>query len=153
MQYFTMDILLYDKFGQLSAELLKILDIMFRKMHHTSTLFIGVLIIANMDASQFEAIDGLPILLSSHLLTEFVIIALTEYVRAHGDPEFCKIQNVSRMSPSLLKGNVGLEYQVKSLFSTCLTFMENWDDVSPDVIRMYARRKPAQEALEEYLTA
>ncbi len=77
--------------GQLSAELLKILDVMFCKMRDTSTSFSGVLIIANMDASQFGAIDGLPILLSSHILTEFVIIALTESVRAHGDPEFCKI--------------------------------------------------------------
>jgi hypothetical protein len=57
------------------------------------------------------------------------------------------------MSPSLLKGNIGLEYQFKSLCTTCLTFMENWDDVPPDVIRMYARRKPAQEASEEYVNA
>ena len=99
-----------------------------------------------MDASQFGPIDGLPILLSSHVLTEFVIITLTESVRAHGDPDFCQIQNISRMSPSLLKGNVGLEYQFKSLCSTCLTFMENWDSVPPDAIRMNARRKPAQEA-------
>ena len=106
-----------------------------------------------MDASQFGPIDGLPILLSSHVLTEFVIIAMTESVRAHGDPDFCQIQNISRMSPSLLKGNVGLEYQFKSLCSTCLTFMENWDSVPPDAIRMYARRKPAQEASEEYVNA
>ncbi len=98
-------------------------------------------------------IEGLPILLSSRVLTEFVIITLTESVRAHGDPDFCQIQNISRMSPSLLKGNVGLEYQFKSLCSTCLTFMENWDGVPPDAIRMYARRKPAQEASEEYVNA
>jgi hypothetical protein len=115
----TMDVLLYDEFGQLSAELLKILDIIFRKIRDTNTSFGGVLIIANMDASQFGPIDGLPILLSSHVLTEFVIIALTESVRAHGDPDFCQIQNISRMSPSLLKGNVGLEHQFKSLCSTC----------------------------------
>jgi hypothetical protein len=72
--------------------------------------------------------------LSSHVLTEFVIIAMTESVRAHGDPDFCQIQNISRMSPSLLKGNVGLEYQFKSLCSTRLTFMENWDGVPPDAI-------------------
>jgi hypothetical protein len=105
-----MDILLYDEFGQLSAELLKILDIMFRKMCDTSTSFGGVLIIENMDASQFRAIDGLPILLSSHILTEFVIIVLTESFRVHSDPEFYKIHNISHMSPSLLKGNIGLEY-------------------------------------------
>jgi hypothetical protein len=95
----------------------------------------------------------LPILLSFHVLTEFVIIALIESVRAHSDPEFCKIQNISCMIPSLLKGNVGLEYQFKSLCSTCLTFMENWDDVPPDVIGMYASLKPAQEASEEYVNA
>jgi hypothetical protein len=53
----------------------------------------------------------------------------------------------------MLMGNGGLEYQFKSLCSTCLTFMEKWDDVPPDVIRMYARRKPAQEASEEYVNA
>ncbi len=66
----TMDILLFNEFGQLSAEPLKILDIMFCKMRDTSTSFGGVLIIANMDASQFRAVDGLPILLSSHVLTD-----------------------------------------------------------------------------------
>jgi hypothetical protein len=31
--------------------------------------------------------------------------------------------------------------------------MENWDDVPLDVIRMYARRKPAQEVSEECVNA
>ncbi len=42
----TMDILLYDEFGQLSAELLKILDFIFQKIRDTNTSFGGVLIIA-----------------------------------------------------------------------------------------------------------
>jgi hypothetical protein len=52
-----MDVLLYDEFGQLAAELLKILDIIFCKISDTNTLFGGVLIIANMDASQFGPND------------------------------------------------------------------------------------------------
>ena len=40
----TMGVLLYDKFGQLSAELLKTLDIIFRKIRDTNTSFSGVLL-------------------------------------------------------------------------------------------------------------
>ena len=101
----TMDILLYDEFGQLSAEELKLLDIILRKVRKTSTSFGGVLIIANMDEAQHGPINGLPILLSSHILSEFVILNLTQSVRAHGDPKFCEIQNITRTSASLLKGN------------------------------------------------
>ena len=149
----TMDILLYDEFGQLSAEELKLLDIILRKVRKTSTSFGGVLIIANMDEAQHGPINGLPILLSSHILSEFVILNLTQSVRAHGDPKFCQIQNITRTSASLLKGNKKLENEFKTLCRRELTFVGSWDKVEADAIRMYARRKPAQEASEEYISA
>ena len=58
-----------------------------------------------MDEAQHGPINGLPILLSSQILSEFVILNLTQSVRAHGDPKFCEIQNITRTSASLLKGN------------------------------------------------
>jgi hypothetical protein len=149
----TMDILLYDKFGQLSAKLIKSLDIILRKTRRTSTSFGGVLVVANMDVAQLGPIHGLPILLSSHILTDFVIVGLTESVRAHRDPEFCEIQNITCMSPFRLKGNVKLEAKFKRLCQSCFTYVHNWDEVPHDVTPMYARRKPAQEALNEYLNS
>ena len=82
----TMDILLFDKFGKLSAEFFSILNIILHKTRMTNTLFGGVLIVANMDKAQFAPINGLPILLSSHALKEFIILKLTESMRAHWDP-------------------------------------------------------------------
>ncbi len=62
---------------------------------------------------------------------------------------FCELQNISCMKPSLLIGNMEIEARFKHLLWTCLTFVKTWDKVAPDVQRMYAKCKPAQEVLEE----
>jgi hypothetical protein len=139
----TMDILLYDEFGRLSAKALKILNIILCKVCKTSTLFGRVLIVANMDEAQFRPIDGLLILLLSHVLMELFIVILTESMRAHKDPEFCEIQHMTCMSPFQLRGNVDLEARFKSLRWLHRLLREFWDNVSPDGAHMYAWCKPA----------
>jgi hypothetical protein len=78
---------------------------------------------------------------------------LTESMRAHGDPDFCEIQNVTCMSSFQLKGNVDQNARFKSLCWSLVSFIESWDDVLPDVTRMCAWHKLAQEALEEHVNA
>jgi hypothetical protein len=74
-------------------------------------------------------------------------------VRAHGDALYCELQNISHMKPSLLIGNREIETRFKYLLRTCLTFVKTWDEVAPDVQRMYAKYKPAQEASIEYVNS
>ena len=149
----TVDVLLFDEFGQASAQQVKTLDILFRKVRNSNIPFGGILIIATVDPAQFGPINGLPLFLSSHILTDFVIVGLYSSVRAQGDALFCELQNISRMKPSLLIGNGGIETRFKYLLRTCLTFVKTWDEVAPDVQRMYAKCKPAQEASIEYVNS
>ena len=147
----TIDVLLFDEFGQASAEQVKTLDILLRKVRNSNIPFGGVLFISTVDPAQFGPIKGLPLFLSSHILTDFVIVGLYTSVRAQGDALFCELQNISRMKPSLLIGNGEIEARFKHLLRTCLTFVRTWVEVAPDVQRMYAKCKPAQEASIEYV--
>ena len=107
--------------------------------------------ISTVDPAQFGPINGLPLFLSSHILADYVIVGFYSSVRAQGDALFCELQNISRMKPSLLIGNGEIEARFKHLLRTCLTFVRTWDEVAPDVQRMYAKCKPAQEASIEYV--
>lgn len=80
-----MDVLLLDECGQLSAEQLSLLDIILRNLRHNNIPFGGVLIFGTFDYCQLGAIDGLPFLLSSHILTDFTLIELRHSVRASKD--------------------------------------------------------------------
>ena len=101
----TVDVLVVDKCGMLSAEQLCVLDLILRKLRQVSTPFGGVLIFGTMDHAQFWAINGLPFLLSTHILTSFTLVGLRHSVRAAGDFAFRKLQDLTRMSPNALKRN------------------------------------------------
>ena len=81
----TMDVLLLDECTLLSAEQFSQLDIIMRHTRHSKFPFGGVLIFGTLDHQQVDAIQGLPFLLSSHVLTDFTLVKLTQSVRAHDD--------------------------------------------------------------------
>ncbi len=112
-------------------------------MCNSNIPFGSVLFISTADPAQFGPINGLLLFLSSHILTDFVIVGLYSSVRAQGDALFCEFQNISRMKPSLLIGNREIEARFKHPLWTCLTFAKTWDKVAPDVQWMYAKCKPA----------
>ena len=87
-----MDVLLLDECGQLSAEQLSLLDIILRNLRHNNLPFGGVLIFGTFDYCQLGAIQGLPFLLSSYILTDFTLIELRHSVRASKD-EKLKVNN------------------------------------------------------------
>jgi hypothetical protein len=130
-----------------------LLDILLLKIHNSNIPFGGVLFISTVDPTQFGPINGLPLFLSSHILTDFVLVGLYSSVRAKGDALFCELQNILRMKPSLLIGNRDIKTRCKYLLWTCLIFVKTWDKVAPDVQRMYAKCKPAQEASIEYINS
>ncbi|KAL7538852.1 hypothetical protein ACHAXR_012264, partial [Thalassiosira sp. AJA248-18] len=149
----TMDVLIIDECGQLSAQQLCILDIILRKSRNVDIPFGGVLVIGTMDHTQLGAIEGWPFLLSSHILTDFVMIGLSHSVRAHGDEDFQRIQAITRMSPSVLMSirndsEESYEDEFKRLVREKIRFVNSWDDniIDSYVQRMYARRMPAYEA-------
>ncbi len=93
----TIDVLLFDEFGQASAQQVKTLDILLRKVRNSNIPFGGVLFISTVDPAQFGPINGLPLFLSSHILTDFDSV-LYSSVRAQGDALFCELQNISHIN-------------------------------------------------------
>ena len=81
----TMNVLLLDECGQLSAQQFALIDIILRHARDSSLPFGGVLIIGTFDHYQLGAIQGLPFLLSSHILTDFTLVKLEYSVRACKD--------------------------------------------------------------------
>jgi DNA replication protein DnaC/predicted GIY-YIG superfamily endonuclease len=147
----TMDVLLLDECGQLSAQQFALLDIILRHIRQNSLPFGGVLIFGTFDHAQLGAIEGLPFLLSSHILTDFNLIRMKHSVRAHSDPDLQEIQNITRMSPSVLKGNVQLKEKFAKLIREHIQFADDWDDkkIGPNTQRMYSKRIKAVKAAEE----
>lgn len=88
-----MDMLLLDEAGQLSAEQLALIDIVFRHTRNSSLPFGGVLICGTFDHHQLGAIRGLPFLLSSHILSDFILVKLEHSVRAAKD-EKLQVRNI-----------------------------------------------------------
>ena len=84
----TVGVLVIDECGMLSAEQLCVLDLILRKLQQLSTPFGGVLIFGTMDHAQFRAINGLPFLLSTHILTSFTLVGLRHSVRVTEDFAF-----------------------------------------------------------------
>ena len=90
----TVDVLLLDKCGQLSAQQFALIDIILRHARDSALPFGGVLIFGTFDHHQLGAIEGLPFLLSTHIITDFTLVKLEHSVRAAGD-EILQVRNTS----------------------------------------------------------
>jgi AAA domain len=91
----SLDVLHVDEMGQVSAELIAVLDIICRRVRDSTAFMGGILIMATMDAGQLHPVDGRPPLLSAHMLTCFLFRKLTQSVRACHDAPFRRIQDIS----------------------------------------------------------
>ena len=148
----TMDVLFIDELAQKSAQQIATIDIILRKLRNSQLPFGGLLIIGSMDNSQIQPINQLPFLTSSLVLTSFQAIKLEHSVRAHGDPDFQRLQALTRTCPYELRDNIQLKNEFFDLAGRILTFVPNWNDnkINPNMMRAYSRIRPAQEALNEY---
>ena len=151
----TMDVLLLDECGQISAEQFALLDLVLREARESDLPFGGVLIFGSFDNAQLGAIRGLPFLMSSHILTEFTLIRLKHSVRAHRDQALQDIQNITRMSTDILKADKTIKTRFMNLVESNFNFLNSWNDerLPPNCQRMYSRRKPAAEAADTAATA
>ena len=149
----TMDVLIVDECGQLSADQLSTIDIILRTARSSNIPFGGVLIFGTMDHTQLGAINGWPFLLSSHILSEFVFVQLSHSVRAFNDKDFQELQKLTRMCPSDLLKDPKHEERFKELMRDLFDYVPDWDSkkIDPNVQRMYARRMPAYEAAKMFV--
>ena len=148
----TMDVLFIDELGQKSAQQIATIDIIMRKLRNSQLPFGGILIIGSMDHTQIQPINQLPFLTSSMVLTSFQAIKLQHSVRAHGDVDFQRLQELTRKCPYELRQSIELKNEFFELAGRILTFVPNWRDnrISPNMMRAFSRIRPAQNALNEY---
>jgi predicted GIY-YIG superfamily endonuclease len=140
------DILVLDELGQLSAELISTLDIIFRRVRESTAFFGGILVFATLDECQLRPVTGRPPLLSPHMITCFSFQALDHSVRAATDPNLRRIIVITRMRRSQLTEQIEAEF--KKLIQQHCTFVPDWNDnrLKPEILRMFARNKAKQQA-------
>ena len=149
----TLDVLFYDEIGQLSAEMLSLLDCILRRIRSSNVFFGGVLCISTMDHLQLQPVVGRPFLLSSHILTCFKMVQLKTSVRAANDIALRRILEICCMHPSKYADNPELLTEFRSLLEQTCTFVNNWQDpeITPETFRLYGMRVPAVEATKEFV--
>lgn len=173
----SMDVLLLDECGQLSAQQLSVMDVVLRHMRENDLPFGGLLVIGSFDHKQLDAIDGLPFLLNHQIISDFTVVKLDHSVRAAedenlqvcsrmsvtvhwfhvNDTEFFvnsfmqKIQKITRESPFSLMGNEAKFEEFYNLIVDNIAFCDSMEKLPPNTQRMYHRRKAAHGALKEFV--
>ena len=148
----TMHIFNVDEFASLSAQEVSSIDITMRILRKSHIPFGGLFLIGTMDHLQIQPINQLPFLTSSLVLTYFEEIELKNSVRAHGDLDYQCLQDITRMNPFQLRNDGVVKNNFFELAGRILTFVPDWNDsrIMPNMIRCFSRKKPAQNALNEY---
>jgi predicted GIY-YIG superfamily endonuclease len=148
-----LDILFIDELGQLSSELIAILDIILRKIRNTNIFFGGVLIMFTIDHTQIQPFDARPFLTSIHVIPCFRMVALETSVRAGGDLTFFRIQQIARFPYWMFEENPGLIDEFIQLLSDNFTFVDDWTSelITPSTYRLYSKKIPAKEAAQQFI--
>ena len=76
---------------------------------------------ASMDHAQIKAIHSWPFLLSTHVLSDSVLIELENSVQAHSDKQFQRLQKMTRMSPRTLLHDPNLKSKFENLYRSVLS--------------------------------
>ena len=142
----SLDVLLIDELGNISAELIASLDIIFRRVRDNPAFFGGMLVFGSMDALQLKPVDGRPPLLSPQVTTCFDFLPLDHSVRAAQCPALQRLIQICRLSPTELTEKIRREF-VKLITTKC-TFVPDWDDpqLRPDMLRMFATHNARRDA-------
>ena len=148
-----LDVLFIDEIGQVPAELLSTIDIILRRVRNSQIVFGGVLIIGTMDHTQLQPVSGRPLLLSSLIITCFVMVKLVTSVRCAGDENFRRLQELLRIHFSKYTNDILIE--LRRLLNTVPTYVPNWNSpsIGNDTYRLYGKKTPAIEATRNYVNS
>ena len=81
------------------------------------------------------------------------MMKLTTSVRAAGDENLQRIQEIARMHYSEYEKNEDLITEFKSLLRTTCTFVTTWssNEITPSTYRLYSKKFPAKEATRQFV--
>ena len=115
-----LDILFLDENGQVSAQLMSVMDIICRRIRGNDKFMGGIVIFSTMDGFQLKPVKGRPPLLSAHMLTSFDLYVVKHSVRAARDANLQRIQQITRVMPNEI--TVELVQEFRNLIKDNCTF-------------------------------
>jgi len=141
-------ILFLDEMGNTSAEILCVLEIIFRYFRNNTAYMGGVLVIATMDHKQLPPIRSTPALMSTLIITNFKMRLLQLSVRARGDQNLIKLIANSRMNDITEEALT----EFKSIIIHQCKHVTSWNDplITRDVIRVLGTRMGVKAAEEKF---
>ena len=146
-----LDVLYMDEMGQVSAELLSVLDIIMRKIRRSSLFMGGILVIGTIDHLQLLPIEGHPFLVSPLVPFSFRFCKLQHSVRGSCDPAMLRVVDITR----LVSDNFTLEVanELRTLLGDNCTFVTSWDDpaITDDALRVFGKHLPAIDETKRFL--
>ena len=144
----TLDVLLIDEMGYMSAELLNILDTILRCIRGKSAFMGGVLVLCTMDPQQLQPIKAKPVLLSSLIPTCFKMVEMKHSIRAKDD---FLLQEVIKISRKASPTQEEVDYFTNIIIQGC-RHVTSWDDpsITLDMVRIVSTRNAMAKAEEEY---
>ena len=142
----SLDVLLIDELGQVSAEMLSALDIIFRRVRNNCSFFGGMLVFGSMDAMQLRPVEGRPPLVSPHMATCFDFVPLDHSVRAARCPALRRLIEICRMKRSVLNSKLRDEFY--DLIIHHCTFVPDFDDkwLRPEMLWMFPTHAAQRDA-------
>jgi hypothetical protein len=148
----TLDVLHFDEFGQLSAELLSVMDVIMRKIRKNGCFMGGVLLIASLDIAHLSPVRGRPPIMSPHMMVSFKFVKLLQPVRSGGDLQLQRIQEITRMTPSELS-EPAIKDEFCHLIVTHCTHIHSWGDprLKANMLRVFGKKEATQEAQRVFL--
>lgn len=149
----TIDVLYVDECGQISAELLSVLDIILRKVRGSSLFMGGMLVIGTIDQVQLRPIKGLPFLLSPYVFTTFRMRVLKHYVRCADCPVLQEMNQLARSLNCSQRARASRLSKLRRLVQANCTFVESWQDpvITDDVLRVFPRKEETAAAVRSFL--
>ncbi|KAL3924935.1 MAG: hypothetical protein SGILL_000742 [Bacillariaceae sp.] len=147
-----LDVLFVDELGQLSAEMLSVLDIIMRRIRESSLFMGGVLVIGTLDQVQLRPIKGLPFLLSPYVLTTFSLGVLRVYVRCSTCKASQEINEIARFFTQDRHTWSQKLKRLEELLRENCTFVVEWTDdiISDDVLRVFPKREQRDKAIKNF---
>ena len=112
--------------GQISAEMMSALDIIFCCIQNNSSFFGRMLIFGMMDSLQLQPVDGHPPLLSSQVTMCFSFLPLEHSVWAAKCPALQHLVQICHLNHSALTEEIRQEFF--ALIEKECMFVPNWDD-------------------------
>ena len=92
-------------------------------MRNTNVFMGGVVVISTMDHTQLQPVKGRPFLLSTHVITCFKMVKLETCVRAAGDKDFQRLQEITRMHFSCFNDETQLLNEFRDLLHNVPTYI------------------------------